>query len=621
MSQSVLPQLVIRVGLTGHRPNRLKVAAEHVATQIDAVLEKLDQAASKVATTQPKHYRDAPALRRYTCGLAQGSDEIGADVALERGWQLQSVLAFDPQRFVEIATEGCDDAEAARYREHFDRLRKHSASVLEIRGPENGGLHRDAYELVGEITLEQSDVLIGVWDGEPARGLGGAAHLIRLARERRLPVVWIHASQPDVAPRVFLPGTDESSNLASIGDWLHDSLCLNPTPEHVPGSHPHAHDRDAQQRWRDFQGEDASRSSRFPPLFQMLLVLGGKRWPSWRLLASSSHASWHSNWQRFHDAVATTDAPLAGAMDASLWQPFHRADHLAEIYGRAYRGTYVLIYLLAGLATTAGLMGTFFHHEKALFVSIELVMILLMLAMTILGRRRCWHERWLEYRAVAEQLRQARMGIWCGQSLEPSDADGDSSHAGASWASWYVRACVRQLPMINAVATPTFVRTAIATINELEVQPQLDFNERTSKNQARVHERLESTESILLWLLIAGCVVFLALYVPQMWHLTEAQSEHLRDAMTFIGALFPALGAALLGVRSQGDFSAYAERTADTAAQLKPVMQRAARLAGADSNPGFQDLLEVSDQTTDALANDVFAWRMVYRRKVLTAST
>src|SRR5207248_1351514 len=48
-----------------------------------------------------------------------------------------------------------------------------------------------AYERAGHLMLDQSDVLLAVWDGEVARGRGGAAQIVADAVARDIPVIWI----------------------------------------------------------------------------------------------------------------------------------------------------------------------------------------------------------------------------------------------------------------------------------------------------------------------------------------------------------------------------------------------------------------------------------------------
>jgi hypothetical protein len=258
-------------------------------------------------------------------------------------------------------------------------------------------------------------------------------------------------------------------------------------------------------------------------------------------------------------------------------------------------------------------------------------MIASMITMTLIGRRKRWHERWLEYRAVAEQLRRARMGIWAGRSLEPSDPEGDSSQAGASWISWYVRARVRELRLINTAATPAYVSLAVETITRLEIEDQKTFNENNSKIQEHLHEKLEHAEIFLLLLLILACAGFLLIFALDIGHFRsvialdvsheEGLLSQLPNIMTAVGASLPAIGAAILGMRSQGDFSAYASHSADTAAQLQGILASVIQYRDMQHRvPDFEILLDLTDRTTEALASDVFAWRMVYRRKVLTVS-
>jgi hypothetical protein len=58
------------------------------------------------------------------------------------------------------------------------------------------------YLAVGEDTLNRSDVVLTIWDGEPAQGRGGTPEILQAALERRLCIIWIDASQ-DRAPRLL----------------------------------------------------------------------------------------------------------------------------------------------------------------------------------------------------------------------------------------------------------------------------------------------------------------------------------------------------------------------------------------------------------------------------------
>jgi hypothetical protein len=50
----------------------------------------------------------------------------------------------------------------------------------------------DAYEAAGRWIATESEVLIAVWDGQPARGRGGTADTVSYARilDREVHVIW-----------------------------------------------------------------------------------------------------------------------------------------------------------------------------------------------------------------------------------------------------------------------------------------------------------------------------------------------------------------------------------------------------------------------------------------------
>jgi hypothetical protein len=53
-------------------------------------------------------------------------------------------------------------------------------------------LRLDAYRRVGHYVVDHCDLLIAIWDGQPARGRGGTADIVQYAldRHRRVLRVW-----------------------------------------------------------------------------------------------------------------------------------------------------------------------------------------------------------------------------------------------------------------------------------------------------------------------------------------------------------------------------------------------------------------------------------------------
>jgi hypothetical protein len=136
----------VLVGITGHQKLSER-CARLVRVEMDNILARAD--APLVGLTS----------------LAAGADQIFADAILSAGGQLSVVLPSDNlESSFECLTE------RARFRTLLDR----------------------AYWSAGQAIADRSEVLIAVWDGEPARGLGGTADVVRYARERgkEVHVIW-----------------------------------------------------------------------------------------------------------------------------------------------------------------------------------------------------------------------------------------------------------------------------------------------------------------------------------------------------------------------------------------------------------------------------------------------
>ena len=75
-------------------------------------------------------------------------------------------------------------------RARFDELRAAARTVITLPYPEPS---EEAYLSAGQTLVDRCDHLFAVWDGRPARGLGGTADIVRYARSRGRPttVLWV----------------------------------------------------------------------------------------------------------------------------------------------------------------------------------------------------------------------------------------------------------------------------------------------------------------------------------------------------------------------------------------------------------------------------------------------
>lgn len=129
--------------------------------------------------------------------LAEGADRIFASEALALDCPLICPLPFPQgefeQDFVPPAALEPDSLS------HFRALLQQARSGPGLTLLELSGLRADAsaaYEAAAHMMLDQSQLLIAVWDGGKSAGRGGTVETLRVALGRGLPVLWLQAQAP-----------------------------------------------------------------------------------------------------------------------------------------------------------------------------------------------------------------------------------------------------------------------------------------------------------------------------------------------------------------------------------------------------------------------------------------
>ena len=160
----------IIIGVTGHRtlqnPNP-------IITGVDKALQAIK---SSFETEQIV----------VLSALAEGADRIIAERALAMdGTKLIAVLPLP----VEVYQE---DFQSPISIKEFQGLLELADEIIELPRIIN---REESYRNVGKYLVAHCEVLIAIWDGQPARGPGGTAEVVALARDRNLPVAWIYSGQ------------------------------------------------------------------------------------------------------------------------------------------------------------------------------------------------------------------------------------------------------------------------------------------------------------------------------------------------------------------------------------------------------------------------------------------
>jgi len=176
-----LPQRATRslnIGVTGHRLNRIS------QRQLDQLAPQVQQFLAQIAVAAR-----TPALGLVS-GLAEGADRHLARLALDAGYALHAVLPFARETYAH-------DFSGSASRTQFNELLARAGRVTEL--PGRPGFSAQAYRRAGHALLDEADVLLAVWDGQPAQGAGGTAEVVNEACRRRMPVIHV-STQARTAP-------------------------------------------------------------------------------------------------------------------------------------------------------------------------------------------------------------------------------------------------------------------------------------------------------------------------------------------------------------------------------------------------------------------------------------
>jgi hypothetical protein len=613
------PRLTLRVGITGHRTDVLSAHdIERLRKPVGAVLDCLHQTARSVLAEHTWAFRPAPPMVRLATSLAEGADTLTAQEARRHGYALDVLLPFNRADYAEKQGFGIDAMTT------FDALCRGPQvnSVLELEDPSD--LSDDAevnaaYLRAGHAVVAHSDVLIAIWDGRPERGTGGTAQVVRAALGQGLTVVLI----PIVAgesPKIWLPH-EAATNAAEDGHWesLTDfsvDTCAVDLADTLSGilSPPQADT--APERLRAFFDEPW-RAGSFWCFYDALRFVFACR-PFAIHVSYDTKEKGEADWRDFLAAAAEIGGSrFRDSLKSVLLERFLKADNAAVHYSHVYRSGYILNFAFAALSVFVGLLPVLFWHHiefKWPFVVMELVLLGAIIGNTWQAHKKGWHQRWLDYRSLAEILRPSRLPTLLGGApAHPFSAAGVS--AGDAWVSWYVRASLREIGPPTGKLDRPILATAIDAALSDEINGQITYHGENAKRLEKLNHRIHLAGACLIWITIFVAVFFLVCYgieygIMDADEETETFTRCIKPWATLLAASLPAFGSALFGIRATGDFVNFEKQSRRTAGELEAVRQA---LMKERTEPRRARIARLFDMATQAMATDLRTWGLIYR--------
>jgi hypothetical protein len=621
--------LVLRIGVVGHRPDPAKRKSPDIAALRGTCRDLLRHIKGTFGAVMMAHGKlfaaETPAPDgkissglRLISSLAEGADQWVAAEAANLGYDLQAVLPFERDEYEE------DFPDPEVLSEHR-RLREAASTVLELDGCR--ARRGDSYLAAGRVLLNQTDLLIAIWDGAEEKGTGGTGQIVREALQRGITTLWVNWDTPtdwtlrQPAWRLLERPSDLKGDFDQLGGKVWELL--------IPPSPKQSVDRPGATDLRETYFSDRRRS---------WTLLGGwwnffrdwwllsPNWPKLRVpdFTDKTKSDWQKDWHGTPEEPREHKLPpgIIDWVETNYLPHYAWANQLSIYFANNYRSSFLWIYLLGAFAVLLALIGetaNVSHLSEIAFIIAEVIVISAIIGLTSYGRRHRWHERWIDYRIIAEQLRLARFncllgGVWQ-QVNVPSHLVTSGNNPATTWMHWHARAVVRAAGLPNVVVNKVYLEACQELLLKPLISGQESYHRNNTERLRKVDRRLHRFGELLFLATLVACLIHLFVAVrPEPF---GAMSLGWERWLIFAAAFMPALGAAMAAVRSQGEFHRVVQRSRAMQEELEQLAKAIANVPQEGKELNSQLLQQASEKASRLMYNETLDWRIVFQDRPL----
>jgi hypothetical protein len=666
LSAPPAPRVRFSLGVTGHRAGH-PMWGPNLPRLEQTVRSILDQIAAALAHQAPPFEGSPLAPPRLHTLLADGADQLLAREAFARQWEVVAPLPYgrDLNCAINAAPATLDDARALLAgRDASDRdtqaradvIRGHykachlfeladddeevTAAFLAMHEAPDKPTNRDNFAadsservaLAARLVVEQSDLLIAIWDGARTTFVGGTGHTIATALDLGCPVVWIDPAAPEdwrilYAPesltclRCDLAGGARAEELARLV-----SESLQPMAPHTP--HKHHGPKP------EHPGIEALASSRWQAQSNPL-------WHAYRRIeALFGEEKISRQLQKLRRTYETPDAIAQGSgkgvlaaaqaspgldpsfvaeIQSSVLARFAWADGISSHLSDTYRGGMIINFFLSSFAIVGGVayLPIADYELKWGFALFEFTLLSAILFITFFGVKLRWHGRWFETRRVAEYLRHAPLLLALGAARAPGRWPRGSE---TNWPEHYARHVLRDVGLPRVVVTAPYLRHVLENLLAPHVASQRDYHHGKARKLTKVHHSLDRLSERMFQIAVFSVAIYLGLAAADAAGLLQDGAlKKAAKIFTFLGVMLPTFGGAIAGIRYFGDFERFAAISEITAARLDAVHTRIALLLKApDGSMDYGPVAELAHAADDIVVNEIENWQAVFGGKHIT---
>lgn len=479
------------------------------------------------------------------------------------------------------------------------------------------------------MVLCQSDLLIAVWNGEMRNKKGGTSQIVGEARQRSLPTVWINSQAPH---NVYVRTSDNTWSPWAVGSaslGIRIEALLRP-PGSPTGEAP------ATTLAGGYFSETQPRANWGCLWLPFRNFCAGRSWALPSFSISNFGRSGREQWESALESSALfAEETLEKMKGRHLFEHYGWADGLAGYYGNLYRSAFVVNYLLSALAV----LFAFLHFAgknhaivSRVFTVIEIVLLGSVAFLYNFGRKQGWHQRWIDYRLLAEYFRQLFFLIPIGPGEISSPKVPAIMAAGdprTTWMHWFYRAVRRDFGLIRAKLSPAYLKSLSSFIaSEIGIGGQARYHKDNADRLEAMDKRFTTwTKWLFRFAILAACAALffhsenLAKWFnslrPINWSTSSWLAAVIIAGIAGVATVFPAIGAALAGIRSQAEF----ERVRKRSKVMHQSLEQISRRLSADPNSDFPissaELSVIVSEAGQLMVDELLDWRIVFKERPL----
>ena len=544
----------LRIGVTGHS----KLTEEHaVAEAVNRLL------------TYPENLMNnqdnVPIEWTVISPLAKGADRIVAKSILKKeSARLEVLTPFSLGEYRKNFTDPKDLQE-------FNQLLE-SASLHVEMPPSSEG-----YLPVGKKVVDACEILIAIWDGNPSQGKGGTAEIVSYALERGRIVLRIDTGNPN-AQATLLRAKKNKVEQKSTPDYQEFQLASETSILTI--------------NYRQFA--EFSRDHHFVKFCHDLYHPNKKQ----DILTEKRR-------QEIRELAQMTSLPCVQLEPILkyLIPAYVHSDKVASHNQNCHVRVSKLIHIFSAVAVSVVVSQLIFFEHQTKIIFLEIGSMAAVLAALYISRRFSWHEKWINYRFLAERLRTSMFTVMV-QDYPLSGSSPESQplpfyNKPKNWIDFLIAIQVKKVfSNINGTADLDAIKTFIIYG---WLKNQKNWHLRNAKIKEDTEHKLRNTVIALFCITLAMAVFHLS----GIGHERIPEGEEIFSLSkwgTFLAVTLPVWGAALHAIGKQLEYDRIAERSKKMACELG----RLEALANDSSN--LYELREIVQQAVWTVNLENYEW-------------